>query len=210
MPKQVDHEERRRQIADAVCRLAGRQGLEGVSLRHVAAEAGVSMGLVQHYFSTKDQMLLFTFQTLSEHVEQRIRDAVGALPQPSGPKTQLRALLKELLPLTEQARVEVPIWTAFLARAIVEPGLAAPLREGGGLMRDFIAEHIRAAQRSGDADAGVDPHQEAAALLALVDGLMFRAMIEQESAEATLATLDYHIDRIFTPVRPTDADAHPQ
>jgi TetR/AcrR family transcriptional regulator, transcriptional repressor of bet genes len=209
MPKQVDHEERRRQIAEAVCRLAGRQGLEGVSLRHVAAEAGVSMGLVQHYFSTKDEMLLFTFQTLSEHVERRIGAAVGAVPQPPAPKTLLRAMLKELLPLTDQARAEVPIWTAFLARAIVEPSLAAPLREGGGLMRDFVAGHIRAAQRSGDADDRLDPRQEAATLLALADGLMIRATIEQEPAEATLATLDYHIDRIFTGV-PATRQAPPE
>jgi TetR/AcrR family transcriptional regulator, transcriptional repressor of bet genes len=199
MPKQVDHEERRRQIAEAVCRLAGRQGLEGVSLRHVAAEAGVSMGLVQHYFSTKDQMLLFTFQTLSEHVEERISEAAAALPQPTRPKAVLRALLKELLPLTEQARAEVPIWTAFLARAIVEPSLATPLREGGSVMREFIAGQIREAQQADEADAGLDPHQEAATLIALADGLMIHAMIEQDRAETTLATLDYHIDRIFTP-----------
>jgi TetR/AcrR family transcriptional regulator, transcriptional repressor of bet genes len=204
MPRQVDHEERRRQIAEAVCRLAGRQGLEGVSLRHVAAEAGVSMGLVQHYFSTKDQMLLFTFRFLSEHVEQRIREAAGALPEPPRPKTLLRTLFKELLPLTEQARAEVPVWTAFLARAIVEPSLATSLREDSSVMRAFVADQIRAAQRSGEADPGLDPHQEAATLIALADGLMFRAMIEQERAETTLATLDYHIDRIFTAPQPTE------
>ncbi|MGK5632559.1 TetR family transcriptional regulator, partial [Streptomyces sp. URMC 123] len=47
MPRQIDHEERRRLIADAVCALADRRGLEGVTLRDVAAEAGVSMGAVQ-------------------------------------------------------------------------------------------------------------------------------------------------------------------
>jgi hypothetical protein len=116
-------------------------------------------------------------------------------------------MLKELLPLTGQARAEVPIWTAFLARAIVEPSLAAPLREGAGQMRDFIADQIRAAQRSGEADPGLDPQQEAATLLALADGLMLRAMIERDDAEATLATLDYHIDRIFTGDHPPVRDA---
>jgi hypothetical protein len=48
---------------------------------------------------------------------------------------------------------------------------------------------------------GLDPHQEAATLIALADGLMIRAMIEQEHAEATLATLNYHLDRIFTGAR---------
>jgi len=72
MPKQVDHEARRQRIADAVCRLAARRGLEGVSLRHVAVEAGVSMGQIQHYFTTKDEMLLFALRTMSDRVERRL------------------------------------------------------------------------------------------------------------------------------------------
>lgn len=59
MPKKVDRHERRTLIADALMRVAARQGLEAVSLRHVAAEAGVSPGMVQHYFRTKDEMMAF-------------------------------------------------------------------------------------------------------------------------------------------------------
>ena len=199
MPKQVDHEARRRQIADAVCRLAGRQGLEGVSLRHVAVEAGVSMGLVQHYFTTKDEMLLFTFQTLSERVEQRIGAAAAALSQPPGPRDLLRALLKELLPLSDEARAEIPIWIAFLARAVVEPSLATQLRADGGTLREFVIAQISEAQRTGEAATDLDPDHEAATLLALADGLMIQAMIDPDRAESTLATLDYRLDRIFGP-----------
>ena len=57
MPRRVDHQLRRKQLADAVMRLAATEGLEEVSLRHVAAEAGVSTGMVQHYFRTKDEMM---------------------------------------------------------------------------------------------------------------------------------------------------------
>ena len=59
MPKQVDREERRRDIAAAVLRIVTTRGVEAASLRTVAAEAGVSMGAVQHYFTTKDEMLRF-------------------------------------------------------------------------------------------------------------------------------------------------------
>jgi TetR/AcrR family transcriptional regulator, transcriptional repressor of bet genes len=48
MPKQVDHEERRQEIAAAVVRLVTTRGIETASLRTVASEAGVSMGAVQH------------------------------------------------------------------------------------------------------------------------------------------------------------------
>lgn len=46
MPKQVDHDERRREIATAVLRLVTTGGVEAASLRTVAGEAGVSMGAV--------------------------------------------------------------------------------------------------------------------------------------------------------------------
>jgi AcrR family transcriptional regulator len=203
VPKQVDHEERRQHIADAVCRLVGSQGLDAVTLRHVAAEAGVSMGRVQHYFATKDDMLLFAFHALGERVEQRIGASVAAVESPSARET-LRALLMEMLPLDEHGRLEAPVWTAFLARAVVEPRLAAPLSEGGRQLTEFVGEQIRAAQRTGDAPSQLDPAREATALLAMMDGLMVHVLIGQVDTTAATATLDYHLGRIFTASPRTD------
>ncbi|MGH3862373.1 TetR/AcrR family transcriptional regulator [Actinokineospora sp.] len=195
MPKQVDHQARRELIAEAVCRLAGTQGLDAVSLRQVAVEAGVSMGMVQHYFTTKDDMLLFAFHTVSERVERRIRGAVARGGQDA--RTVLRSLLVEMLPVGKASRAEAPVWAAFLARAIVEPRLAAPLREGGKGMSTFIADHLRAAQESGCARAEIDPAPEALTLLALVDGLMSHLLLGQVDARTALAVLDHNLDRIF-------------
>jgi AcrR family transcriptional regulator len=196
VPKQVDHQDRRREIAAAVCRLAARSGLESVSLRHVAAEAGVSMGRVQHYFTTKDEMLLFAFNTLGEHIEQRIAAAVAAVESP-GPRSVLRALLVELMPISAEARAEGPVWAAFLARAVVEPALAEPIREGAPRMVGFVAEHIRAAQRRGEVVAEVDAEREAEGLLAVVDGLMLHLLVGQVEVDTALSTLDYQLDRVF-------------
>jgi AcrR family transcriptional regulator len=49
VPRRVDHEQRRRQITDALLRIAGTRGLQAVTMREVAAEAGVSLRLVQYY-----------------------------------------------------------------------------------------------------------------------------------------------------------------
>jgi len=197
VPKRIDHQQRRQQIADAVCRLAGREGLEGVSLRHVAAEAGISMGRVQHYFATKDQMLMFTFQAISQRVEQRMGAVVNRLEQPGDPKSLLRAMLVEMLPLSQQARAEAPVLVAFLARIIVEPKLADPLREDNGRLNGFVAEQILGAQQNNAASAELDPVREATALLALVDGLMIHLLTHQVAAPAALAALDGQLDRIF-------------
>jgi TetR/AcrR family transcriptional repressor of bet genes len=197
VPKRVDHQERRQQIADAVCRLAGREGLEGVSLRHVATEAGISMGRVQHYFATKDEMLMFTFQAISERVEQRMAAAVSGLEQSGDPKSLLRAMLVEMLPLSQQARAEAPVLVAFLARIIIEPNLADPLSKDIGRLNGFVAEHIIGAQQNGAASAELDPVVEAATLLALIDGLMIHLLTHQVAAPAALAALDGQLDRIF-------------
>lgn len=192
MPRRVDHRARRQQIADAVCRLAGRHGLEGVSLRQVAAEAGVSMGRVQHYFTTKDEMLLFAFRTVSERVERRIGAAAERLGRPHTVRAVLRALLLEMLPLDEQGRLEAPIWVAFFGKAVVTPELAAPLRADAGRLVGFVAEQIRA---GGNTDADAD--HEARTLLALVDGLMLHLLVGQTDAATATATVDRHLDRIL-------------
>ena len=59
MPKQVDHQQCSRHIGEAVLRLIAIRGLEAASLRNVAAEAGVSMGTVQDYFTSKQETLDF-------------------------------------------------------------------------------------------------------------------------------------------------------
>ena len=71
MPKKVDHQQRREQIAAALMRVVANDGLEAVSLRHVAAEAGVTAGMVQHYFPSKEAMMDFAMQSASARFDSR-------------------------------------------------------------------------------------------------------------------------------------------
>jgi len=187
MPKQVDHDERRRQIGDAVCRLIAGRGLDAVSLRHVAAEAGVSMGRVQHYFATKDEMLMFAFELVSDRVAARFGAIIA-----DGPAQHLRAVLLELLPLSPAARAEAPVLAAFLAQAVVEPRLGEPLRKGSTEMVAWLAGMITAVRPGGD------PERDAMALLAFVDGLMLQVLIGQVSPEAAEDLVDHQLARVLT------------
>lgn len=195
MPKQVDHDERRRQIGDAVCRVMAARGLEAVSLRHVAVEAGVSMGRVQHYFATKDEMLLFAFRLISDRVAARL----GAVFS-DDPRAFLRSMFLELLPVSQEARAEAPVLAAFLAQAVVEPRLAEPLRSGGQEMVAFVAAQIRAVRPDGDAE------RDAMALLAFVDGLMLQVLIGQVPVEVAVELVDHQLDRVLT----SDTTASPR
>lgn len=96
VPKKIDHQARRLQLIDAVWRITRRDGWDAVSLRKVAAQAGVSMGMVQHYFTTKDEMLRFAIEMISEDVRGRIRARVAKLPEGHGPRLLVWTVLSEM------------------------------------------------------------------------------------------------------------------
>src|SRR5688572_27595076 len=110
-------------------RVAAEQGLEAVSLRHVAAAAGVSSGMVQHYFRTKDEMMAFALTVVRERNERRATAAAGRLGGRPSAREVLRTLVVELLPLDEPRRADGRVALAFLAYSAVRPAVAELLRE---------------------------------------------------------------------------------
>src|ERR1700753_3985711 len=93
-----DHEERRRQIADALVRAAAARGLHATGMREVAAEAGVSLRLVQYYFGTKEELMLAAMQQLatqySERAMARLHRTIGTR-HPAPPRAIIAAILTE-------------------------------------------------------------------------------------------------------------------
>lgn len=190
MPKRVDHEERRRLIAGAVRRIAAERGLEAVSLGEVAAEAGISKGLVQHYFPSRDAMLRYAARLLRQQVEDR----VPAEP-PSGP-AGLRAVLVAVLPLDEESRTEALVANAFLVRALKDREIADRFRDGHAQLRDAVAALVTAAQDAGDLRADLDPVREADLLLAVVAGLGDQVLLGHRTPAEVVALLDHQLARL--------------
>lgn len=194
MPKQVDHEERRRTIAEALLRVAADRGLESVSLRHVAAEAGVSSGMVQHYFRTKDEMMSFALDVVSENVERRLTATVSELGELPPPGALARALLIELLPIDERRRAEGQVALAFLAYRSVNPAVAPAQgereRDGVGQLRDVLGDLIRSEQVESGRQGAIDATDAATALLALVDGLGLQVLGGQYPPDTAIRVFD--------------------
>ena len=85
MPKIVDHAERREEILEATRRVILKRGLDGVTMRNIAAEVGKSTGLVNHYFEDKSGLLLATLEAsmkeFGRHIDANAADAArGDLP----------------------------------------------------------------------------------------------------------------------------------
>jgi TetR/AcrR family transcriptional regulator, transcriptional repressor of bet genes len=195
MPKVVDHEERRAELAAAVWSIASREGLEAVTVRRVAEEAGWSTGALVHYFEAKEELLLFAFRTVADRVGRRLAQAEE---QTSEPLELARAQLVEGLPLDAERRAEVRVWFAFLGLALTRPALARAQRVTYRAWRDRIADRLRDAQERSELRAEVDCAAEAAALVALVDGLAIQATFEPRalSAQRQVQLVDAHLDAL--------------
>jgi AcrR family transcriptional regulator len=175
MPKIVDHAERRSELCAAVWRLASRDGLEAVTLRAVAAEAGWSTGALNHYFSDKEELLLFAFEIVADRSAGRLAVALEAPPGPGG---GLRELIAQLLPLDAERRAEVRVWFALLGLALTRPALARAQRDAYRGCRALMGQTLRAAQERGEIDPELDPERQAAELVAFADGLAVQATFD--------------------------------
>ncbi|MEU2654936.1 TetR/AcrR family transcriptional regulator [Streptomyces sp. NPDC007325] len=189
MPRIADHEQRRRQIADAVGRLISDHGLDAVTVARTAAAAGMSVGLVQHYFRTKDEMLLHAFREVSARirarVDERIRDGV-AHEQPLA--RVMADVMTEYIPLDEARRAEYRVARAFAGRALDAPALAEVDTVGARQLREDIALAVHNGKECGEVDGGLDPQAAAVRLAAVMEGLALQVYREPEGAARETVT----------------------
>lgn len=194
MPKVVDHQQRRREIAEAAWRTALRRGLDELTMRTVAAEAQVSTGVLAHYFADKEALILHALQTAVDRIIAQFTERAGTLP----PWEALRAALLEGLPLNAERRDEWRTWLNFWALALSSPALTAEQNRWYGRWQEFLATQIRRCQEEGRVPRTLDPDEEAIAAIAFIDGLSLQAAFDPQRFPATRQTwlLDRYLARL--------------
>lgn len=193
MPKVVDIEARREVLAEALWQVVRRDGLERASVRNVAQEAEMSVGALRHYFGTQEELLAFAMRLVIE----RARGRIEALDLSSrDPRRAVEVVLREVLPLGPERRVETEVWLAFTGKALVDPALRALRDESYDLLQELCRRLVRMLIDSGLTVAELDVDLEAERLYALIDGLAMHAVVRPERAADDLmaAVLKRHLD----------------
>ena len=129
MPKIVDHEQRRDEIALVACQVVARYGFEQATIVRIAREAGYTTGMVAHYFDTKQDIIIAALRLILRRIEERLTPA-GAPGQ-----ADLLALLSEALPLDETRYIECAFWIAFWAQVPADKRLK---RINAWLHREYL------------------------------------------------------------------------
>lgn len=157
-------DERRQSLLQATARCLAQRGAAGVSVRAICAEAGVSPGLLRHYFASVSEAIAETYRWTGVRVAQALDEAVAA----AGPEP--RARLVAYLTASFRPPIADPellaTWLAFWSLTRSDRAIAAVHAE---IYRDFRLgiERLIAEARPGAADIRLP----AVALTALIDGL---------------------------------------
>lgn len=166
MPRLIDHDQRRGELAQAVWRLVTTRGIGALSIREVAAEAGVSAGSLRHLFATRDELVIAAGEQMLRGVERRIRQ----LPQDIPPLQFAERALAETLPLDDARRTEFAVNLALVAEEPAVPALAGIRRQTYDDLRRLCRTLVGILR---PADDDTDLENAARRLHVLVDGLAF-------------------------------------
>ncbi|WP_460529377.1 TetR/AcrR family transcriptional regulator [Flindersiella endophytica] len=180
MPKIVDHEQRRLEIVHALWQVIAASGIEGVSLRVVAQAAGISIGRIQHYFASREELVHTGLELLIGQAEAAYEATAAA-----SPRDRLLHVLVQQVPRTELGRIGVTVWYAYLAAAITDTRIREILAEALRAGETECAAHVRAIRGLGRAEA----RAVARRLLALSDGLTLRVLVHGLGPDAAIAAI---------------------
>jgi TetR/AcrR family transcriptional regulator, transcriptional repressor of bet genes len=129
MPKIVDHEQRREEIALVACRVVAQYGFEQATILRIAREAGYTTGMVAHYFDTKQDIVIAALRLILRRIEERLT------PGGADGQAQLLAVLTEALPVDETRYIECAFWIAFWGQVPADKRLK---RINGWLHREYL------------------------------------------------------------------------
>lgn len=174
MPKIVDHEERRREIVEAMWRVVEQAGFAAVSIRSVAAEAGMSKAAIGHYFPKRSDVI-------ASAVERDIGSVTSELVELDLDTCTIDvavAALMVVIPTTEQRRRHSQVWLSLLAAQDPDPDISRSLTHLNVTVRVGLMVVLRAFRKQGGVSASRDLLVESARLHALVDGLSLQALTD--------------------------------
>lgn len=143
-------------------------GFQGASIRKICAQAGVSVGLISHHYSGKDELVAEAYLSITEQVMGVLRSAVAAA-EPAA-RARLSAFFQASFSPEMLAPELLDAWLAFWGAVKTAEAINHAHKHSYGQYRALLAQILTdlAAEMSW---AGFDASLAAASLSALLDGL---------------------------------------
>jgi AcrR family transcriptional regulator len=172
VPKQVDHEQRRRDVATVAADLVAAHGRRALTVRNVADAAGYSTTVVSHYFDNLADLLHETYRLAVARARRRVEAVLSDDPG------DLRGLIEAVLPLDAEREADWRIWLSFWSEALSSPEFADEQRARARSTTERIASCLHHLADQGRLDANVDVERAADRLSAMIPGIASEAIFD--------------------------------
>lgn len=194
MPRIVNHEKKRKSIAEAAWSIIKKEGIEKASIRRVAIEAGMSAGALRHYFSTKDEMLLFIMDYYLEEGKKRSQSKSWS----DNPLQAVAEVLLELIPMDEEKKIETSVWWILALQSLTSDTLKEKKDEMTNGMYELASSMIEILVLQGILSDSTNVKLEKSRLAALIDGLSIHALLRPDvySPDKVKEVIRYHLETL--------------
>jgi TetR/AcrR family transcriptional repressor of bet genes len=174
MPKVGMQPIRRKQLIHATLEAVDQVGMGDASIAMIARLAGVSNGIISHYFQDKNGLLEATMRHLMKALNQAVRERRSALPDGS-PRAHLMAIIDGNFDDSQVNGPAMKTWLAFWAFSMHQPSLRRLQRiNDHRLYSNLCCEFRRALPRD-------QARSAARGLAALIDGLWLRGALLEDA-----------------------------
>ena len=190
MPKVVDHQQMREQLAEIVCRSISQSGLENTTMRELAKAAGCTTGLITHYFPNKNTILIAAIRHAAGNQLARMEEAANNSP------LDLVLIFSRNLPLYEDDKIAMNVWLALWNQSLINTELAS-------VQRGIHRQYLKLFQRTLTAAEVVNDEKKALAqaerLLAFINGISIQVLqdLAHWPADRQIEELKYFLLHLF-------------
>ena len=187
-------EERREQLIQATIRCVANHGLADTTIATVAQEAGLSQGIINLHFHSKEGLLTETLRYIADEYMNACRGAAAAAAV--SPVAGLEAMVELDFRRGICARDKLAVWFAFWGERKFRPTYRRICAERDKSYDDMVRTMCRRLCEQGDY-SDVEPDLVADGLSALTDGLWLDLLVRPDSMSRDLArriTLSYLAD----------------
>jgi AcrR family transcriptional regulator len=194
MPKEVDHDERREELLEAVWQVIARDGLEGTRIRAIAKETGWSTGVLAHYFADKDDIIGSALRLAYDRISTRWDEKLDGL---TGVEA-LYELVLDNLPLDDDRELETKLLMNYWSLMIRGRDKTPRPQRRGPLLIDLLTKLVREAQEAGEVRSDEAPEDIAERLLGLIDGFSLHSLLNPErlTRQRQVSLIDQEFDRL--------------
>lgn len=164
--RKVDHDQRRQEVAAAAAHVIAREGMEGLTTRALAKEMGCSIGVLSHYFDSKEEIVLAALNWADQRIDLRVQEVLIEHPSPESFIPVIRAAL----PLDQETDLEWRVRLNLYAYALTCNESFNIQKEKREITRKMLAGLIEELQEKGELRTDIDAHLMAKMAFDLVIG----------------------------------------